>query len=78
MELREAEEKYLEQTVRHMATGLLFRVCEIHVQYKTNQIIASFELPGGEVVPVGQQTEERLRELETHYHLAEQSPKRQP
>lgn len=73
MEIEEVEEKYLNKTVCHMATGLTFEICEL-VQLgrlTKDQVDLIFKHPTEDEIPIGQQSSASLREIEVHYRILE-------
>ena len=73
MEIEEVEEKYLNKTVCHMATGLVFEICEL-VQLgrlTKDKIELIFKHPFLDDIPLGQQGSATLREIEVHYRITE-------
>lgn len=71
MELREAEEKYLNRQVCHMATGLIFEVSGFVElgRLTKDRIELLFRHPTLDEIPIGQQSSATLREIEIHYRI---------
>lgn len=78
MDLKEAEAKYLGKLVRHMATGLVFRIREFIIEPRSkesalaiskNAALALFEHPTLLDIPLGQPCDAGIQELETHFEV---------